>query len=135
MVLPTNHTRVARKTLRCQFLKSTLQYESHLLRISVDYPQKSSAICPAFSFHFLASMLCVPAACASPSICFRSHTGTAARCDGVQSPMCPASTGTYQSIVVVAHIWFVADRMTSPIMAEYPKPCSTWLAAGSLVES
>ena len=52
MDLPGNRPRVARK-----------RYESHLVTISAKRFQKFPAKCPAFSCHFLPSVLCVPAPC------------------------------------------------------------------------
>ena len=63
MDLPANRPRVARKKFWCRFLKRTVRYESHLVTISAKRFQKSPAKCPAFSCHFLPSMLCVPAPC------------------------------------------------------------------------
>ena len=65
MDLPANRPRVAQKKFGCRFLKCTVRYESHLVTISAKRFQKSPAKCPAFSCHFLLSMLCVPAPCAS----------------------------------------------------------------------
>ena len=63
MDLPANRPRVAQKKFWCRFLKCTVRYESHLVTIRAKHFQKSSAICPAFSCHFLPSMPCVPAPC------------------------------------------------------------------------
>ena len=63
MDLPGNRPRVARKKFWGRFLKCTTQYESHLVTISAKCFPKSPAKCPAFSCHFLPSMLCVPAPC------------------------------------------------------------------------
>ena len=63
MDLPANHPQVAWKKFWCRFPKCTVRYKSYLVSVSAERFQKSPAKCPAFSCHFLPSMLCVPAPC------------------------------------------------------------------------
>ena len=61
MDFPADRAGGARKKFWLGLPRSTLQYESHLLSMNAEHPQISLAICSAFSYHFLPSMLCVPA--------------------------------------------------------------------------
>ena len=64
MDFPANRPRVPRKKFWCQFVKRAARCQSHLVTISAKRFQQLLAKCPAFSCHFLPSMLCVPAPCA-----------------------------------------------------------------------
>ena len=63
MGFPADRAGGARKKFWLGLPRSTLQYESHLLSMNAEHPQISRAICSVFSYHFLPSMLCVPAPC------------------------------------------------------------------------
>ena len=66
MGFPADRAGGARKKFWLGLPRSTLQYESPLLSKNAEHPQISRAICSAFFYDFLPSMLCVPAPCAAP---------------------------------------------------------------------
>ena len=76
---PADRAGGARKKFWLGLPRSTLQYESHLLSMNAEHPQISLAICSAFSYHFLPSMLCVPAPCGAYRVLVREMSASTAR--------------------------------------------------------